>query len=91
MAENIIRDSVHDVIAFQMDRPTDALLFRLLAAPELQRLRRIRQLGLASLAYPGADHSRGIRREDPLFVSGRRMKSASSSWKWCVPTSRRSE
>ncbi len=58
MAENIIRDSVHDVIAFQMDRPLDALLFRLLAAPELQRLRRIRQLGLASLAYPGADHSR---------------------------------
>src|SRR5947207_7747382 len=58
MSENIIRDSVHDVIAFQMDRPTDALIFRLLAAPELQRLRRIRQLGLASLAYPGADHSR---------------------------------
>src|SRR6266487_1392720 len=58
MSENIIRDSVHDVIAFQMDRPLDALLFRLLAAAELQRLRRIRQLGLASLAYPGADHSR---------------------------------
>src|SRR5437762_8964218 len=58
MEENIGGDRVHDVIAFQMDRPTDALLFRLLAAPELQRLRRIRQLGLAHLAYPGADHSR---------------------------------
>src|SRR5437762_598064 len=58
MEENIGGDRVHDVIAFQMDRPTDALLFRLLAAPELQRLRRIRQLGMASLAYPGADHSR---------------------------------
>src|SRR3954470_24374704 len=58
MSEKIIRDPVHDVIAFRLDRELDALLFRLLAAPEIQRLRRIRQLGLASLAYPGADHSR---------------------------------
>lgn len=58
MSEKIIRDPVHDVIAFQLDRPIDALLFRLLNAREFQRLRRIRQLGMASLAYPGADHSR---------------------------------
>ena len=58
MAEKIIRDPVHDVIAFRTDRPGEALLFRLLNAAEFQRLRRIRQLGLASLAYPGADHSR---------------------------------
>src|SRR5215212_6864851 len=58
MAEKIIRDPVHDVIAFRTERPADALLFRLLNAGELQRLRRIRQLGMASLAYPGADHSR---------------------------------
>src|ERR1700760_376156 len=32
--------------------------FLYIAAPEVQRLRRIRQLGMASLAYPGADHSR---------------------------------
>jgi HD superfamily phosphohydrolase len=56
--EKIIRDPVHDVIAFRIDRPLDALLFRLINAVEFQRLRRIRQLGLASLAYPGADHSR---------------------------------
>ena len=58
MSEKIIRDPVHDVIAFRMDRPTDALLFRLLNAAEFQRLRRIHQLGMAHLAYPGADHSR---------------------------------
>ena len=58
MREKIIRDPVHDVIAFRMERPADALLFRLLNAAEVQRLRRIRQLGMASLAYPGADHSR---------------------------------
>src|SRR5215218_1091946 len=58
MPEKIIRDPVHDVIAFRLDRPLDALLFRLVNAAEFQRLRRIRQLGMASLAYPGADHSR---------------------------------
>src|SRR5438045_9066275 len=58
MSEKIIRDPVHDVIAFRLERPVDQLLFRLLNAAEFQRLRRIRQLGLASLAYPGADHSR---------------------------------
>src|SRR5215213_5975201 len=58
MPEKIIRDPVHDVIAFRTERPADGLLFRLINAAEFQRLRRIRQLGMASLAYPGADHSR---------------------------------
>ena len=58
MAEKIVRDPVHDVIAFRLDRPDERLLFDLMNAGEFQRLRRIRQLGLASLAYPGADHSR---------------------------------
>src|SRR5215207_822801 len=58
MSEKIIRDPVHDVIAFRLERSVDALLFRLLNCAEVQRLRRIRQLGMASLAYPGADHSR---------------------------------
>jgi hypothetical protein len=58
MSEKIIRDPVHDVIAFRLEQPLDALLFRLLNAAEFQRLRRIRQLGMASMAYPGADHSR---------------------------------
>jgi len=58
MPEKIIRDPVHDVIAFDLARPVEALLFSLVNTIELQRLRRIRQLGLASLAYPGADHCR---------------------------------
>jgi HD superfamily phosphohydrolase len=58
MSEKIIRDPVHDVICFNSERPTEVLLFRLLGAAEFQRLRRIRQLGFAHLAYPGADHCR---------------------------------
>jgi HD superfamily phosphohydrolase len=58
MPQKIIRDPVHDVVAFQIEGPLDALLFRLLNAAEFQRLRRILQLGMAHLAYPGATHSR---------------------------------
>lgn len=58
MSEKIIRDPVHDVIVFQMDRPEQKMLFDLVNTREIQRLRRVRQLGLATLAYPGADHSR---------------------------------
>ena len=56
--EKVIRDPVHDVIAFQLDDDVDRLIFELLSCREVQRLRRVRQLGFASLAYPGADHSR---------------------------------
>jgi uncharacterized protein len=58
MSEKVIRDPVHDVISLDTDVPTDRLLFQLLNAAEFQRLRRIRQLGMAHMAYPGADHSR---------------------------------
>jgi uncharacterized protein len=58
MSEKIIRDPIHDLIAFRTEDATDRLLFSLLNAAEFQRLRRIRQLGMAHQAYPGADHSR---------------------------------
>jgi HD superfamily phosphohydrolase len=58
MPQKIIRDPVHDVIAFDIDRAIDGLLFALLNSAEFQRLRRILQLGMAHLAYPGATHSR---------------------------------
>ena len=58
MPEKIIRDPVHDVIALDLGDDGDRLVLDLLACREVQRLRRVRQLGLASLAYPGADHSR---------------------------------
>ena len=52
----ILRDPVHGLIPF--DSPEDQTVVRLLATPEVQRLRRIRQLGVTSLAFPGAEHTR---------------------------------
>jgi HD superfamily phosphohydrolase len=49
----IINDPVHGFITISGD-----LLFNLVEHPLVQRLRRIRQLGLTSYVYPGALHTR---------------------------------
>jgi HD superfamily phosphohydrolase len=53
----IIRDPVHNIIPFA-DDDCDRLLLSLINTKEFQRLRRIKQLGLSQLVFPGADHSR---------------------------------
>lgn len=52
----ILRDPVHGLVSFE--ESDFAIVPRLMQTEEVQRLRRIRQLGLTSLAYPGADHTR---------------------------------
>jgi HD superfamily phosphohydrolase len=52
------RDPVHDYISFRAASPVDRLLLSLVETREMQRLRRVRQLGLANLVFPGAEHSR---------------------------------
>jgi uncharacterized protein len=52
----ILRDPIHGLIAFEGER--EQVIKPLLATREVQRLRRVRQLGLASLVFPGAEHSR---------------------------------
>ena len=52
----ILRDPIHGLVAFESEE--DAIVTRLLATREVQRLRRIRQLGLTSFAFPGAEHTR---------------------------------
>jgi uncharacterized protein len=54
-AGKVIRDCIHGLIRIE---PEDEVLLRLIDTPEFQRLRRIRQLGVSSLTYPGAEHSR---------------------------------
>src|SRR5437763_11998780 len=52
MAVEIIRDPLWNNIRL------DPLSFELIDTPAFQRLRYVRQLGLAYLVYPGASHSR---------------------------------
>lgn len=52
----ILRDAVHGLISFESEE--ERLIPKLMDCPEVQRLRRIRQLGVASLAFPGAEHTR---------------------------------
>src|SRR5258706_3381509 len=54
-AGTVIRDSIHGLIRIERE---DEVLLRLIDTPEFQRLRRIRQLGVSSFTYPGAEHSR---------------------------------
>jgi HD superfamily phosphohydrolase len=49
----IFNDPVYGFITVPSD-----LVFQLISHPYFQRLRRIRQLGLTSLVYPGANHTR---------------------------------
>lgn len=56
--ERIYRDPVHNIIRLDTGSTAGALLARLVDTAEFQRLRRVRQLGLAHFAYQGAEHSR---------------------------------
>ena len=53
-----LRDPVHGLIVFQRDQPVDQLAWALIATSEFQRLRRIRQLGVAEFVFPSATHTR---------------------------------
>lgn len=53
MAHKIINDPVHGFITIGNE-----LLLDVLDHPYMQRLRRIRQLGMTNLVYPGAQHTR---------------------------------
>ncbi|WP_342306401.1 HD domain-containing protein [Methanolobus sp. ZRKC5] len=48
----VIRDPIHGYIEL------DTLTLSLIDSPQVQRLRRISQLGLSNLVYPGANHTR---------------------------------
>ena len=65
----ILRDPVHGLVSFE--RKEEEIIVMLLETREVQRLRRIRQLGLASFAYPGADHTRFSHAVGATFVMTR--------------------
>ena len=62
----ILRDPVHGLVAFESHE--ERIVEKLMDTPEVQRLRRVRQLGVTSLAFPGAEHSRFAHAIGAAFV-----------------------
>ncbi len=62
----ILRDPVHGLVAFESEE--ERIVDLLIDAPEVQRLRRIRQLGVTSVAFPGAEHTRFAHAVGSAFV-----------------------
>jgi HD superfamily phosphohydrolase len=62
----ILRDPVHGLVAFEGHE--ERIVEDLMDTPEVQRLRRVRQLGVTSLAFPGAEHSRFAHAVGAAFV-----------------------
>jgi HD superfamily phosphohydrolase len=61
----IVNDPVHGFIAIP-----DELVFDLMEHPYFQRLRRIKQLGLTHLVYPGATHTRFQHALGAVYLMG---------------------
>ena len=73
MAERIYRDSVHNIIRVSNGSAADRLILALIDTPEFQRLRRVRQLGLAYFAYQSAEHSRFTHSLGALHLATRTL------------------
>ncbi len=71
MRDRVFRDPVHGLIELRGD---DRPIAELLETRAMQRLRRIKQMGLAWLVYPGAEHSRFSHALGALHVAQRVTK-----------------
>jgi uncharacterized protein len=67
-----IRDPVHDIIAFDERHALDQVAWDLLNTDEMQRLRRIKQIGGAEFVYPSATHTR-FSHSVGVFHNARRL------------------
>ncbi|MBD2329456.1 HD domain-containing protein [Alkalinema sp. FACHB-956] len=71
MTERTYHDALHGAITLNGADSTEGLLIRLIDTPAFQRLRRIRQLGPASLTFHGAEGSRFTHSLGVLAVARR--------------------
>jgi len=83
MSEKVYRDPVHDMIRIKTDTDEGELLSRLIDTAEFQRLRRIKQLGLAHYTYPGAEHSRFTHSLGAMHLACRILDKLSA--KYLIP------
>lgn len=55
-----VADPIHGLIQFDRNDPSHNLLLMVMNSQAFQRLRRIKQMGLAEFVFPGATHSRFV-------------------------------
>jgi HD superfamily phosphohydrolase len=80
VSERIYRDPVHNIIRLRTDTDEGRLMVQLIDAREFQRLRRIKQLGLALYTYQGAEHSRFTHSLGVLHLMTRVLDRLSDSF-----------
>jgi HD superfamily phosphohydrolase len=80
VSERIYRDPVHNIIRLRTEGAEGRLMVRLIDAREFQRLRRIKQLGLALYTYQGAEHSRFTHSLGVLHLMTRVLDRLSESF-----------
>lgn len=67
-----IRDPIHGLIVFDDDGLVDESVWSLLNTPDVQRLRRIKQLGVSEFVFPSASHTR-LSHSIGVFHNARRL------------------
>lgn len=77
MTSRTYHDPLHGAITLDFDDPVECLLIQLIDTPEFQRLRRIRQLGVASLTFHGAEGSRFTHSLGAMYVARKALKGLS--------------
>jgi hypothetical protein len=68
------RDPLHNIISLDESVADDQLIVDLINSAEFQRLRRIKQLGLAMFTYQGAEHSRFTHSLGVMHLMTRALK-----------------
>ena len=56
--KRVFHDPIHKEIVFDSEKPEELMIMELIDTIAFQRLRRIKQLGAASLLFHGAESSR---------------------------------
>lgn len=83
--ERTYHDPLHGAIALDGSDPTEALLIRLIDTPAFQRLRRVRQLGPASLTFHGAESSRFTHSIGVMAIARRAFDRLAKSYPQLQP------
>ncbi|CAH8839600.1 unnamed protein product [Trichobilharzia szidati] len=80
MSSKIVQDAVHGVIELE------PLAVQIMDSPEFQRLREIKQLGIASFVFPSSQHSRFEHSIGTYHMAKKLLESINSDQNYSGPT-----